>query len=96
MKEVNSSCFVSLDNKKSIEKQLGDCNKEMIDYSTIVINEWFGMTYKSIYESDLPKRDYVRLYCQHLWRHIVYGREFTDYTISIEKILNMFKLTQSE
>ena len=86
------SLFLPAEVKVRIEATLGSLPKQHLDYATIAINGWFNMAYKSVFEMDLLKKDYTRLYCHHLWLHINREKEFNDFTEAIAKLLKMLSI----
>ncbi len=78
--------------KIKIEVTLSSLPKQQLDWACIAINGWFDMAYKSIFEGEIRKADYCRLYCHHLWIHIKREKEFNDFTEAVKKLLKMLSI----
>ena len=80
--------YISIKTKRQIELILGRMDLDYIWYACETINFWFSIQYPQISEAGKPRREYCRLYCQFLWRHIA-DNEDVDYSNAITNLINM-------
>ncbi len=89
---MDAQNYISPENKRQIEKEMKALKGDFIWYTTEIINEWFNMTYPNMEKVNKKRHEYIRLLCQYLWRHIADSKGITDYSESIAKLKNMFKI----
>jgi hypothetical protein len=89
--KLDSTCLSPLQKMKII-KAIAVLSRQNIDYVTIAVNELFAVTYKSNFILEIPKRQYVRLYCSHLFSHIQTEKEFSNLSEPIAKLLKMLSI----
>jgi hypothetical protein len=80
--------YISPEKKSQIKSILGRLDLDYIWYVCETVNYWFSMDYPQISEAGKPRREYCRLYCQFLWRHIA-DNEDIDYSNAITNLVNM-------
>ena len=89
---MNQSNYISPDDKRNIEYQMKKFEPDFLWYNTQILNEWFNMAYVDIIKTNKKRREYIRLLCQYLWRHIADAKGITDYSEEIKKLKNMFNI----
>lgn len=90
---MNTQNFISPDQKKEFESMLVDLDKYYIHIICGVVNDWFKMSYPDIYKKNKSKREYCRLYTQHLWRFAA-DREYQDFSSAITKLVQLVEQTE--
>ena len=84
--------YISPEDKRNIEYQMKKFEPDFLLYNTQILNEWFNMDYVDIIKTNKKRREYIRLLCQYLWRHIADAKGITDYSVSISKLRIMFNI----